>query len=102
MGLQIVTPRQSLPRKQAYIATSNRKVDNEVMEKKIMLGNEAFARGAYEAGVKVVSSYPGTPSTEEMCIRDRIFGSRKIFGCPKNPAMLMRNHAGKLKKATGL
>ena len=64
MGLQIVTPRWSLPRKQAYIATSNRKVDNEVMEKKIMLGNEAFARGAYEAGVKVVSSYPGTPSTE--------------------------------------
>ncbi|MDD6190789.1 MAG: indolepyruvate ferredoxin oxidoreductase subunit alpha [Firmicutes bacterium] len=34
------------------------------MTKKIMLGNEAFARGAWEAGVKVVSSYPGTPSTE--------------------------------------
>lgn len=34
------------------------------MEKKIMLGNEAFARGAYEAGVRVISSYPGTPSTE--------------------------------------
>lgn len=34
------------------------------MEKKIMLGNEAFARGAYEAGVRLVSSYPGTPSTE--------------------------------------
>jgi len=32
--------------------------------KKIMLGNEAVARGAYEAGVKFVSSYPGTPSTE--------------------------------------
>ena len=32
--------------------------------KKIMLGNEAVARGAYEAGVKLVSSYPGTPSTE--------------------------------------
>ena len=29
-----------------------------------MLGNEAVARGAYEAGVTVVSSYPGTPSTE--------------------------------------
>ncbi|NLB90343.1 MAG: indolepyruvate ferredoxin oxidoreductase subunit alpha, partial [Clostridiales bacterium] len=29
-----------------------------------MLGNEAIARGAYEAGVKVMSSYPGTPSTE--------------------------------------
>nr|HUM56666.1 indolepyruvate ferredoxin oxidoreductase subunit alpha [Bacillota bacterium] len=34
------------------------------MEKKIMLGNEAFARGAPEAGAKVISSYPGTPSTE--------------------------------------
>ena len=32
--------------------------------KKLMLGNEAVARGAYEAGVRVVSSYPGTPSTE--------------------------------------
>ncbi|BDF58410.1 indolepyruvate oxidoreductase subunit IorA [Christensenellaceae bacterium] len=32
--------------------------------KKIMLGNEAYAQGAYEGGVKVVSSYPGTPSTE--------------------------------------
>ncbi len=32
--------------------------------KKILLGNEAVARGAYEAGVKVCSSYPGTPSTE--------------------------------------
>ena len=32
--------------------------------KKLMLGNEAVARGLYEAGVKVVSSYPGTPSTE--------------------------------------
>lgn len=29
-----------------------------------MLGNEAVARGAYEGGVRVVSSYPGTPSTE--------------------------------------
>lgn len=34
------------------------------MMKKLMLGNEAVARGAYEAGVSVVSSYPGTPSTE--------------------------------------
>lgn len=32
--------------------------------KQIMLGNEAIAQGAYEAGVKVCSSYPGTPSTE--------------------------------------
>ncbi|MGI6413700.1 MAG: indolepyruvate ferredoxin oxidoreductase subunit alpha [Syntrophomonadaceae bacterium] len=32
--------------------------------KKLMLGNEAIARGAYEAGVKVAAAYPGTPSTE--------------------------------------
>lgn len=32
--------------------------------KKIMLGNEALARGAWEAGVKVATAYPGTPSTE--------------------------------------
>ena len=33
-------------------------------EKKLMLGNEAIARGLWEAGVKVASAYPGTPSTE--------------------------------------
>ena len=32
--------------------------------KELMLGNEAVARGLFEAGVRVVSSYPGTPSTE--------------------------------------
>lgn len=32
--------------------------------KKLMTGNEAVARGAYEAGVKYASAYPGTPSTE--------------------------------------
>lgn len=32
--------------------------------KKLMLGNAAVARGCYEAGVRVISSYPGTPSTE--------------------------------------
>ncbi len=32
--------------------------------KKLLLGNEAVARGLYEAGCGVVSSYPGTPSTE--------------------------------------
>ena len=29
-----------------------------------MTGNEALARGAWEAGVKVAAAYPGTPSTE--------------------------------------
>jgi len=34
------------------------------MERAILSGNEAIARGAFEAGVKVASAYPGTPSTE--------------------------------------
>ncbi len=34
------------------------------MEKQMMLGNQAIARGLYEAGVKVCAAYPGTPSTE--------------------------------------
>jgi indolepyruvate ferredoxin oxidoreductase alpha subunit len=34
------------------------------MERYLLSGNEAIARGAYEAGVKVCSACPGTPSTE--------------------------------------
>ena len=34
------------------------------MSKKLLLGNDAVARGLWEAGCSVVSSYPGTPSTE--------------------------------------
>ncbi|HQO36898.1 MAG TPA: indolepyruvate ferredoxin oxidoreductase subunit alpha, partial [bacterium] len=30
----------------------------------LLSGNEAIARGAYEAGVRVGTAYPGTPSTE--------------------------------------
>lgn len=32
--------------------------------KRLMIGNEAIARGAYEAGASVATAYPGTPSTE--------------------------------------
>ena len=32
--------------------------------KKLMLGNAAVARGLYESGCSIISSYPGTPSTE--------------------------------------
>lgn len=45
-------------------------------EKKIMLGNEAIARGAYEAGVKVSAAYPGTPSTE---ISEEIIKYNEIY-----------------------
>lgn len=34
------------------------------MKKVLLSGNEAIARGAYEAGIKVATAYPGTPSTE--------------------------------------
>jgi len=41
-----------------------------------MLGNEAIARGAYEAGVKVSAAYPGTPSTE---ISENIIKYKEIY-----------------------
>jgi indolepyruvate ferredoxin oxidoreductase alpha subunit len=47
-----------------------------VADKKIMLGNEAIARGAYEAGVKVSAAYPGTPSTE---ISENIVKYKEIY-----------------------
>ena len=34
------------------------------MKRQLLIGNAAVARGAFEAGVRVVASYPGTPSTE--------------------------------------
>ena len=45
-------------------------------ERAIMLGNEAIARGAYEAGVKVSAAYPGTPSTE---ISENIVKYKEIY-----------------------
>jgi len=42
------------------------KMGKESTEMKMMNGNEAVARGAFEAGVKVAAGYPGTPSTEVM------------------------------------
>ncbi len=40
------------------------KKQNNNRRKALLSGNEAIARGAYEAGVKVATGYPGTPSTE--------------------------------------
>ena len=36
----------------------------KIIGKVMLSGNEAIARGAYEAGLHVASAYPGTPSTE--------------------------------------
>ena len=44
--------------------------------KELMLGNKALARGLYEAGCSVVSSYPGTPSTE---VTEEIAKYRDIY-----------------------
>jgi len=44
--------------------------------RELMLGNKAVARGLYEAGCKIISSYPGTPSTEiteEAALYDEIY-----------------------------
>ena len=47
-----------------------------MQKREIMLGNEAIARGAYEAGVKVSAAYPGTPSTE---ISENIVQYKEIY-----------------------
>jgi indolepyruvate ferredoxin oxidoreductase, alpha subunit len=39
-------------------------MEKSLTKKALMTGNEAIARGAYEAGVRVAAAYPGTPSTE--------------------------------------
>lgn len=44
--------------------------------KKIMTGNEAIARGAWEAGIHVAAAYPGTPSTE---ILEALAGCKEVY-----------------------
>src|SRR5660397_186925 len=44
--------------------------------KQILSGNEAIARGAYEAGVRLACAYPGTPSTE---ILESVAGYPEIY-----------------------
>ena len=44
--------------------------------KKLMTGNEALVRGAWEAGVNFASAYPGTPSTE---ILENMTGYKEVY-----------------------
>ena len=44
----------------------------ENVMRELMLGNKAVARGMYEAGCKVISSYPGTPQRLLQAIRKGI------------------------------
>ena len=39
-------------------------LEREIGKKALLMGNEALARGAYEAGLDYASCYPGTPSSE--------------------------------------
>ncbi|MHC1723861.1 MAG: indolepyruvate ferredoxin oxidoreductase subunit alpha [Aminipila sp.] len=50
--------------------------------KKIMTGNEAVARGAYEAGLEFASAYPGTPSTE---ILENMVNYKEVIYCEWAP-----------------
>ena len=58
--------------------------------KQLLLGNEAVARGLYEAGVSVISSYPGTPSTETVSYTHLAhFSVKDLSGKRKNKKALM-------------
>ena len=46
--------------------------------KKLILGNAAVARGLYEAGCAVASSYPGTPSTETVSYTHLTLPTKRI------------------------
>ena len=46
--------------------------------RELMLGNKAVARGMYEAGCKVISSYPGTPSTETVSYTHLTLPTKRI------------------------
>ena len=48
----------------------------ETMSARLLLGNHAIARGAYEAGAAVAAGYPGTPSTE---ILEALAGWRDVY-----------------------
>ncbi len=52
---------------------------DEVNEKGVVLGNEALARGIFEAGIHVASGYPGTPSSEIMETLTRIHQFHPTF-----------------------
>lgn len=50
------------------------------MSKKLLMGNEAFAHAALEAGVRVVAGYPGTPSSELIETVAKLHAAGKAHG----------------------
>ena len=59
-----ISPRRNLPLQECDYIEGYIEKERERQLKKLLLGNEAVARGLYEAGCGIISSYPGTPSTE--------------------------------------
>jgi len=55
-------------------------LENKKGKKVVLLGNEAIVRGALEAGVNFVSTYPGTPSSEIGNIFYKMYSSGKFKG----------------------
>ena len=57
--------------------------------KRLLSGNEAVARGAFEAGIRLASAYPGTPSTE---ISESIADAREKIEYRRNDYNTERPH----------
>ncbi len=56
-----------------------RGIDQEGGIDVLLMGNEAIARGALEAGVQVVAAYPGTPSSEVVETLSKVAQSRGLY-----------------------
>ncbi len=64
------------------------------MTKQLLSGNEAIARGALEAGVTVVSGYPGTPSTEILENIGKLYGDKMFAEWAPNEKVAFETAAG--------
>ncbi len=64
------------------------------MTKQLLSGNEAIARGALEAGVTVVSGYPGTPSTEILENIGKFYGDKMFAEWAPNEKVAFETAAG--------
>ena len=62
--------------------------------KALLSGNEAIARGAYEAGVQVVTGYPGTPSSEIVETCAKLYGDEVYVEWSTNEKVAMDAAAG--------
>ena len=64
------------------------------MTKQLLSGNEAIARGAFEAGATVVSGYPGTPSTEILENIGKLYGDKMFAEWAPNEKVAFETAAG--------